>query len=105
MTARRVRVEVRGRVQGVYYRASTQERARELGLTGWVRNEPRAILAGDDASVTLEAQGPADAVSNLVDWCRQGPPAARVADLAVTDIPPRSDESEFRIARTPPRAS
>ena len=104
MSRRRVRVVVRGTVQGVYYRASTQSRALELGLTGWVRNEPRG-LADDHATVTLEAQGPAEAVAALVEWCREGPPAARVADLAIADIALCEGESEFAIARTPACAS
>ncbi|HEY8377003.1 MAG TPA: acylphosphatase [Nannocystis sp.] len=70
-------VRVEGRVQGVYYRASTQAQAQALGLRGWVRNLP-------DGRVELRAQGPRARVEQLIAWCRQGPPAARVTDVDVT---------------------
>lgn len=67
---------VDGRVQGVYYRASTQAQAQSLGLRGWVRNLP-------DGRVELRAQGTRGRVEALIDWCRKGPPAARVAAVDV----------------------
>jgi acylphosphatase len=69
-----VRCLVSGRVQGVYYRAATQRRAQELGLTGWVRNLP-------DGRVELLAMGAEHALRQLQDWLWQGPPHARVADV------------------------
>jgi acylphosphatase len=63
---------VTGRVQGVFYRASTQERALALGLTGWVRN----CQNGD---VELVACGGAPALEALERWLWQGPPAAQVS--------------------------
>lgn len=69
---------VRGRVQGVGYRASCAQRAQELGLSGWVRN-------CDDGSVALEAQGPTEAVDELLRWCHRGPSSAAVRDVVVTD--------------------
>lgn len=74
MATRAVEVRVSGRVQGVFYRASTRDRARELGVSGWVRN-----LA--DGSVQFVAQGDTEAVAALVDWARRGPPGARVDEL------------------------
>ena len=73
-----VQARVSGRVQGVSFRWHTQERARELGVTGWVRNEP-------DGSVLLHAEGEDDAVDALVEWCRTGPSMARVTDVAVRE--------------------
>lgn len=69
---------VRGRVQGVGFRASAALRADALGVAGWVRNRP-------DGSVELAVTGTPAAVDALVEWCRQGPPLARVTDVAVTD--------------------
>lgn len=76
-----VQARVTGRVQGVSFRWYTQERARQLGVVGWVRNEP-------DGSVLLHAEGDDDAVDALVAWCRTGPSMARVTDVAVRDAAP-----------------
>lgn len=71
---------VRGRVQGVFFRASTRDRARAAGLVGWVRNRP-------DGAVEMHLQGDADAVENVEAWVRDGgPPDARVADVEATDV-------------------
>jgi acylphosphatase len=73
-----VRVRVTGRVQGVSFRYYAQQEAISLGLTGWVRNEV-------DGSVELHLEGSSAAVDSMVDWCRQGPSAARVRDVAVRE--------------------
>ncbi|WP_139924411.1 acylphosphatase [Hymenobacter sp. DG01] len=82
---------VQGHVQGVFYRQSTRTEARRLGLTGTVRNNP-------DGSVTVEAEGPAEALSALEHWCRQGPPAARV-ELVEARSGPVQGYREFEIIR------
>lgn len=69
---------VSGRVQGVFFRASTARKAAELGVTGHAINL-------DDGRVEVLAIGPADALDALCGWLRRGPPAARVDDLAVRD--------------------
>ena len=71
-----IHVIVRGRVQGVYFRASTRDRARQLGLAGWVRN-------CSDGSVELIAEGNTTKLEQLIAWCRSGPPGAVVTDLNV----------------------
>jgi acylphosphatase len=76
---RRARAIVTGRVQGVSFRASTCSEARRLGVVGWVRNLP-------DGSVELEAEGDDDRVAALLAWCEHGPPGARVANVAITEI-------------------
>ena len=76
---KRVRLFVTGRVQGVYYRASTRQQAHRLGVAGWVRNTA-------DGAVEVEAQGTPEAVDALVNWCRHGPPGARVASVDVTEL-------------------
>lgn len=77
-----------GRVQGVCYRASTVDEARDHGLTGWVRNLP-------DGSVELEAQGDEARVEALLAWCAHGPPAARVTGVAVEERDVVPDERGF----------
>jgi acylphosphatase len=86
--ATRVHLWISGRVQGVFFRATTEDEARRRGLTGWVRN-------ADDGRVEAEVQGPPDAVDELIDECRTGPPAARVEDVEVTPIEPVGNESGF----------
>jgi acylphosphatase len=71
------RAVVRGRVQGVGFRASTVERARELGVLGWARNE-------DDGSVAVHAEGEAEAVEALLEFLREGPSYARVDGVEFT---------------------
>ncbi len=77
---RRVNVIVSGRVQGVFFRASCVERARALGLDGWVRNTP-------DGRVEAEFEGQDSAVEAAVAWSREGPPGARVTGVEVTESP------------------
>jgi acylphosphatase len=72
----RAHILVEGRVQGVFFRQSTVDEARRLGVRGWVRNAP-------DGRVEAEAEGERAAVEQLVGWCRRGPPAARVDDVHV----------------------
>lgn len=85
------RATVRGRVQGVFFRASTRERAEELGVDGWVRNDP-------EGSVTIHAEGPPDAVASLLAWAHRGPSAARVVGVDVDDVEPE-DPTGFRVRR------
>ena len=67
----RLSLRIRGRVQGVGYRAATRKQARALGLRGWVRNE-------QDGSVSVVAEGPREALVALRRFCDEGPPFARV---------------------------
>jgi acylphosphatase len=71
-------VRISGRVQGVFFRAACAEQARALGVGGWARNLP-----GGDVEAVFEA-GP-DAVEEMLAWCRQGPPMARVEAVEVTE--------------------
>lgn len=77
MRAAAVRVSIRGRVQGVGYRAWTEFTARAHGLTGWVRNRR-------DGSVEAVFAGAADDVRAMIAACRQGPPGARVDAIEET---------------------
>jgi acylphosphatase len=87
---RRVHVTIRGRVQGVFFRASCADRARAAGLTGWVRNTP----LGD---VEAEFEGQDTAVETMMAWCRTGPPSARVEEVEIAEIAPHGGVG-FRIA-------
>ena len=77
----RRRVVARGRVQGVWFRESTRQRAAQLGIAGWVRNNP-------DGSVEAELEGRAEDVEVLVSWFAHGPPQARVDAVDVTPLAP-----------------
>jgi acylphosphatase len=88
----RRRAVVRGRVQGVSFRAHTQMQARRLGVVGWVRN-------ARDGSVELEAQGPAAAVAELLAWCQRGPAAAEVRSVDVEECAPVAGEHELSVQR------
>ena len=77
MSVSRAHVIVTGRVQGVFYRASCRDEAVARKLEGWVRNNP-------DGSVEAVFEGPDADVRAMVEWCRRGPPSARVDNLTVT---------------------
>ncbi len=72
----RAHVFVSGRVQGVYYRATTREQANEAGVDGWVRNL-------EDGRVEAVFEGPESAVEAMVEWCHTGSPRARVEGVEV----------------------
>lgn len=65
------KIRVRGIVQGVFFRKSTFEKATQLGLSGFVKNE-------EDGSVFIEARGTAEDLNSLLAWCNEGPPRAEV---------------------------
>ena len=94
----RTRLIVKGRVQGVYFRASTVQQARHLGLTGWVMNH-------DDGSVELVAEGLSESIEELIAWCRQGPPGARVDEVEVQRQDFRGGFSEFQIRQRTAKTS
>ena len=81
-----VHLHITGRVQGVFYRKSAQDKAHELGITGWVRNKA-------DGSVEAVAQG--ERVQEFIDWCWKGPSGASVTDVTVNqdNEPPHPDFS------------
>ena len=71
-----------GRVQGVWFRAGTQEQALQLGVNGWVKNCP-------DGSVEIHAEGEKETLEHLISWCRKGPPSAQVSTLDIEWISPQ----------------
>ena len=72
----RAHVKIKGRVQGVYFRASAVAQAEDLGITGWVANSA-------DGSVEVVAEGARERIEELIAWCRQGPSGAKVTNVEV----------------------
>jgi acylphosphatase len=73
-------LHITGKVQGVFYRDSTRRKAQELGITGFVRNQP-------DGSVYAEAEGTEEQLNQLVGWCHVGPERAQVSQVIVATGP------------------
>jgi len=82
-------VRVVGRVQGVGFRFATRSAAINYGITGCCRNLP-------DCSVEIEAEGDPQQVALFIEWCRQGPPRARVDVISMSELPP-AGFSTFKI--------
>ncbi len=78
--------DIRGRVQGVGFRYSAYNKAKRLGLTGWIRNER-------DGSVHVECEGPSDKVKQFESWLKKGPSGAHVRD---TDIRYKKAQDMYR---------
>ena len=87
----RVHVFVSGKVQGVYYRANTRDTAREKGVDGWVRNR-------SDGRVEAVFEGPESAVSEMVEWCHAGSPAASVESVDAEYGDPEGEDG-FEVRR------
>ena len=77
----RKRVVAHGRVQGVFFRDSTRERAEAAGVAGWVTNRP-------DGAVEAVFEGDAGAVDRLVAWMEHGPRSAEVSEIEVNEEEP-----------------
>jgi acylphosphatase len=86
----RAHVTIAGRVQGVNFRASARERARSVGVEGWVRNL-------DDGRVEAVFEGPRAGVNRMVSWCYSGPSPARVDRVDVEWERPTGQDGGFRI--------
>lgn len=90
MATQRVRVQIEGLVQGVCFRAYTEEEALRLGLAGWVRNRPEgsveAVFEGEDA-----------AVERMIAWCHRGSPRSLVSRVTVQNETPQGERAGFTI--------
>ncbi|KAA0011009.1 MAG: acylphosphatase [Thermoplasmata archaeon] len=86
---KRAHVTIRGKVQGVWFRAHTKEMADKLSLKGWVRNLP-------DGSVEAVFEGDENSIKEIISWCHHGPPLARVSKVEVKYEEPQGEEG-FRI--------
>jgi acylphosphatase len=78
MKKRRAHVWIAGRVQGVFFRAYTQDAAQRIGVSGWVRNMP-------DGRVEAVFEGDWDRVENMIAWCHEGSPMGRVDKVEVDE--------------------
>ena len=87
---RRVRLVIRGIVQGVSFRYYTRREANRLGISGWVRNR-------SDGSVEVEAQGSESALDAFTSWCHDGPSIAVVQSVSEEDLAPSTEKVEFEI--------
>ena len=74
MSDKHFNIRVTGKVQGVFFRASVMDKALDLGLRGFVRNEP-------DGSVYIEAEGPEKQLNLLAEWCKTGSQFSKVEDV------------------------
>ena len=90
MENKRVHLLIYGRVQGVFFRALAQQKAQELELTGWVRNN-------SDGSVEVLAEGEGGRIEKMVEWCRVGTSQAVVKNVSVDWEQPSGEFQEFRI--------
>lgn len=88
----RIRLVVRGRVQGVGFRYAAREAASECGVSGWVRNLP-------DGSVEIVAQGAPSAVARMTAWARRGPRSAVVSGVHDEELAPAAETSGFDVRR------
>jgi acylphosphatase len=86
-----VRLIVKGKVQGVFYRATAKDVADLTGIKGWVKNLP-------DGNVEITATAPEDILQKFIAWCKQGPPRAEVDEVIIEELQPR-DFNGFKILR------
>ena len=86
----RIHVFISGRVQGVFFRASTQKTARDYNLTGWVRNYP-------DGRVEAVFEGENTGVDAMLEWCKKGPPYAIVRNVEVIEESYKGEFKNFSI--------
>ena len=88
----RVHVLISGKVQGVFFRSSTKDMAKKLGLSGWVRNL-------EDGRVEGVFEGEKEAIEKMLEWCKVGPEYARVTDLEVAMEDYKGEFKEFKLWR------
>lgn len=78
-------IRVIGKVQGVFFRKTTEQKATSLGIKGWVKNDI-------DGTVVLEIEGDIRAVQEMENWLRQGPPMAKVESLNIS----QAEEKDYQ---------
>ena len=86
-----IRLTIKGKVQGVFYRATAKDVADQLGIKGWVKNLP-------DNNVEIRATSTEQILQQFMNWCKQGPPKAKVDDVIVEELS-LEEFNGFRIIR------
>ena len=86
-----VRLTIKGKVQGVFYRATAKDVADLIGVKGWVKNLP-------DDNVEIMATAAEDVLQKFIGWCKQGPPKAKVDDVLIEELSPEEFKG-FKIIR------
>lgn len=86
-----IRLTIKGKVQGVFYRATAKDVADLIGLKGWVRNLP-------DNNVEITATAPEETLQKFINWCKQGPPKAKVDEVIIEELT-LEEFKGFRIIR------
>ena len=87
---RRVHVIIKGKVQGVFFRANTEERAKALGIKGYVKNTSEGVEA--------VFEGDEEKVKDILEFCAVGPEGAKVTSIEVTEQPYQEEFEEFSIS-------
>jgi acylphosphatase len=90
LPVRAIRAVVHGRVQGVFFRAYTRDKAYQLNLVGWVRNKR-------DGTVECQAQGSGQAINAFIEFLHEGSPSSHVNDVVVLDVPFDPNLRDFKI--------
>ena len=93
MMYKRIKLTISGKVQGVFYRAYTKEKALEIGVTGWVKNN-----TNNTVSVTIE--GEKKKVEEMIIHCKKGSPQSNVTDIKIAEEPFQNEFSTFIIRET-----
>ena len=83
-------VFISGRVQGVFFRANTRQKAENLGITGWVRNT-------SDGRVEALFEGEEEKLEGMIEWCKQGPSHANVENVEITEEKKGQNFNSFEI--------
>ena len=86
----KVHVIISGRVQGVWFRASTKSKAEQFGITGWVRNT-------SDGNVEAVFEGDEKIIEEILEWCNHGPPLAKVDNVEIKKQSSSNDFDQFFI--------
>lgn len=85
-----VHITINGKVQGIWFRANTKQKAEQLGITGWVKNIP-------NGSVEAIFEGEENCIKEMIDWCQHGPPQAKVENIEIKEQSITNGFDEFLI--------